>query len=132
MSIRARITWVLNKTKERRPRRTCRKRFSHAHRGQASLISRHTRCNSHNRANQHDVSDDQDHDGSDGCRYQRKLRTGISIEIPAFAKCLDHAAERKCVVENDGASPPRKKKIPVATPTPDNSNTIAGVLNGGL
>ena len=29
-------------------------------------------------------------------------------------------------------SPPRKKTIPVATPTADSNNTIGSVLNGGL
>ena len=62
------------------------------------------------RANQNDVSDDQDDDGRDRCRDQRKLRTGISVEIPALAKRLNDTADGECVVQNNGAVEVAAKK----------------------
>jgi hypothetical protein len=52
---------------------------------------------------QYDVSDNQDHHGHDCGRDQRKLRRGISVEIPAFAQGLYHAADREGIVQNNGA-----------------------------
>lgn len=55
------------------------------------------------RTNQQDVSDDQDDDGRDRCREQRKLRAGISVEISALARRLDGTADGARVMPNNGA-----------------------------